>query len=198
MENMKNYLNMPEIDLGDVMLRTIKKSDFKDMYEYGSDPEVTKWLSWGPMHRIFEAKKSIKEVFLPRIKRGLPVGYAIVYQANQKMIGTIDFHAKLVTRNAAEIGYCLNRNYWGRGIMTKALKKMIEIGFDDLGYDVIVIKHLHDNIASKRVIEKCGFKFVSQMPYAYQKAHGKLEGMLMCYELNKEAYHGDSSRKGNI
>ena len=193
MVNMKKYLNMPDIDLGDVMLRTIKKSDFKDMYAYGSDPEVTKWLNWGPMISVQEAKKSIKEVFFPRIRRGLPIGYAIVDKANQKMIGTIDFHAKLDNRNAAEIGYCLNKEYWGKGIMTKALHAMIDIGFNYLLYDVIIIKHLHNNIASKRVIEKCGFKFVSQMPYAYQKANGKLEGILMCYEYNKEDYHGNSS-----
>ncbi len=194
MEKMKNYKNMPDIDLGDVILRTIKKSDYKDMFEYGSDPDVTKWLSWGPMISIVEAKKSIKEVFFPRVKRGLPIGYAIIFKENNKMIGTIDYHARLETRNAAEIGYCLNKDYWGKGIMTKALKKMIEIGFEYLLYDVIIIKHLHDNIGSMRVIVKNGFKFVSQMPYSYDKAQGKLEGMLMCYELKKEDYDVYSSR----
>ncbi len=191
---MKKYQHMPILDLGDFILRTIKTSDYKDMFEYGSDKEVTKWLSWGPMISPKEAKRSIKEVFYPRAKRGLPIGYAIVYKETMKMIGTIDYHAKLDTRNAAEIGYCLNKNYWGRGIMTKALKKMIAIGFQYLDYDVIIIKHLHDNIASKRVIEKSGFKFISMKPYIYQKANAKLEGMLMTYELKKEDYHGYSPR----
>lgn len=187
---MKNYEVMPEIDLGDYLLRTIKKSDFKDMFEYGSDPEVTKWLNWGPMISPIEAKKSIKEIFFPRIKRGLPIGYAIVDKKRHKMIGTIDFHAKLDTRNAAEIGYCLHHDYWGKGIMTKALSKMIDVGFTHLLYDVIIVKHLHDNYASKRVIEKAGFKFQYQTPYSIKKRQGKLEGMLMCYELNKEDYYG--------
>ncbi len=195
---MKKYLKMPDIDLGDVMLRTIKKSDFKDMYEYGSDPEVTKWLSWGPMTSSKDAKKSIKEVFFPRLKRGLPIGYAIVDKVNDKMIGTIDYHAKLDTINAAEIGYCLNRHYWGKGIMTRALTKMIDIGFSYLGYDKIIIKHLHNNIGSRNVIHKCGFNYISQKPYCYQKEHGKLEGMLMTYELKKEDYYGNQPRKRDV
>lgn len=191
---MKNYEEMPEVDLGDVILRTIKKSDYKDMFEYGSDPEVTKWLSWGPMVSPLEAKRSIRDVFFPRLRNGLPIGYAIIDKALYKMIGTIDFHAKMESRNAAEIGYCLNRYFWRRGIMTKALKAVIDIGFNHLAYDVIIIKHLHDNVASKRVIEKAGFKFKYQMPYSYQKADRKLEGLLMCYELSKEDYHGYQSR----
>lgn len=191
---MKKYLKMPIIDCGNFILRTIQKSDYKDLFEYGSDPLVTKWLNWGPMTHESEAKKSIKDIFLPRVKRGLPVGYAIVYKENNKMIGTIDFHAKLDTINAAEIGYCLNRHYWGQHIMTTALSKLIDIGFNYLDYDKILIKHLHDNLASKRVIEKNRFKFISQRPYTYQKSNGKLEGMLMTYELNKEDYHGHSSR----
>ena len=187
---MKNYEAMPEIDLGEVYLRTIKKYDYKDMFEYGSDPEVTKWLNWGPMLHPLEAKRSIKEVFFARLRRGLPIGYAIVTKDHNKMIGTIDFHAKLESRNAAEIGYCLHKDYWGKGIMTKALKAMIPIGFNHLGYDVIVIKHLHNNIGSKRVIEKAGFNYKYQMPYSYQKSNGKLEGLLMCYELTKEDYRG--------
>lgn len=188
---MKKYRKMPVIDLEQVILRTIRVSDYKDMFEYGSDPDVTKWLNWGPMTQQSDAKHSIKEVFYPRVKRGLPVGYAIVDKKTQKMIGTIDFHAKLDTINAAEIGYCLNKKYWGKGIMTQALIKMIDIGFNYLDYERIIIKHLHNNIASKKVIDKAGFKFVSQRPYVYNKQQGKLEGMLMSYELKKENYHGN-------
>ncbi|MDL2292127.1 GNAT family N-acetyltransferase [Acholeplasma sp. OttesenSCG-928-E16] len=149
---------LPTIELNDIILREVVTKDYLDMFEYGSDIEVVMFLSWGPFIKKKEAKKAIKKVFLTRPKRGLPVGYAIIDKANGKMIGTIDYHTKY-SGNMVEIGYVLNRSYWNKGIVTKALKEVIRIGFEVLGYDALIIKHSRRNNASKRVIEKNDFNY---------------------------------------
>ena len=52
-----------------------------------------------------------------------------------------------------EVGYWLGREYWGRGITTTALKQFLELVSIRPLY-AFVVKH---NIASRRVLEKCGF-----------------------------------------
>lgn len=189
---------MPEVYLDDVILRTLHKHDDKDMYAYGTDPEVTRYLSWGPFTTIKEARWSIKHVFFKRLRRGLPIGYAIVDVKTSKMVGTIDFHSKMESRNGAEIGFALHRDYWNKGIMTKALKAMIPLGFDHLGYDVIIVKHMKANAASRRVIEKNGFLYQGSEPFNLQKKHHRIVDEMMIYHMTKEMYHGHPSRERNL
>lgn len=185
----KLYESMPTVYFDDYCLRTIKKSDAKDMFEYGKDPEVTQYLNWGPFIMLSEAKKSISNIFFPRIREGLPKGYSIIDTRKSKMIGTIDFHSKIKGVNGAEIGFVIHKDYWNQGIMSKALKKMVQIGFDYLGYDIIKIKHLKSNIASQKVIEKAGFKYIKSEKYMLEKRDYILKDDLLTYELFKEDYH---------
>ena len=54
----------------------------------------------------------------------------------------------------------MSYNYWNKGYATEALKKVIKYLFDN-GFNVIEAEHHIDNIASGRVMEKCGLKFES-------------------------------------
>lgn len=186
----KPYKHMPKVIIGDYMLRTIKKRDYRDLFEYGKDKEVTKFLNWGPMVLSIEAKRSIKDIFYPRIKSGLPIGYAIIDTKKNKMIGTVDFHSKAEGENIAEIGYVLHKDYWGKGIMTQAVKELIKLGFSYLNYEKIIIKHLSKNIGSQRVIEKSGFKFIKKEAYTLKKRNLVISDDMLIYEITKEDYHG--------
>ena len=152
--------NIPEIDLGDIYLRAIKEEDYKDMYEYGKDDEVTKWLLWDTYNSIEDAINSINNVFLTRPEKNLPCAHAIIHKEDNKMIGTCDYCFINWEDSVGEIGYCINRDYWNRGYVTKVCKAIIKYGFEYLGLEKIFIRHVKENIGSKRVIEKCGFKFI--------------------------------------
>jgi len=187
----KPYLHMPVIDLGDVSLRTIHITDAKDMFEYGKNANVTKYLTWGPYVIEEEALETIKSIFYPRIKDKLPIGYAIIWNKTSKMIGTIDFHSKIKKENGAEVGFALHEDYWNKGIMTRLLKVMIDIGFNHLKYDFIRIKHLKDNVASEKVIKKNGFKLVKVEHYTYEKRKEVIDDDLYIYIMTKEDYYGN-------
>lgn len=182
------YRHMPIVTFGNYMLRTIRRSDANDMFDYGKDEDVTKFLTWGPFTDVSEAKYSIKQIFFPRLKQKLPIGYAIVDTVKNKMIGTIDFHTK--QKDGVEIGYVLHKDYWNLGIMSNALNLMIRIGFEHLGYERMLIKHLKSNIASQKVIEKSPFIKVATEQMILKKWHGTLHDELYIYELTKETYYG--------
>jgi len=181
-------MKQPVIIFDNYMLRDIELIDSNDMYEYGSDKEVIQFLSWGPYHHVSEAASSIRGYFLKRPMYQLPVGYAIIDLTNDKMIGTVDFHT-IVSEGVVEAGYCLNRKYWNKGIMTKALNKLIEVGFYFHNYHKIIIGHANDNYGSKRVIEKNGFIFDYEKNY-YNRFTGKHEPSSWYY-LTKEDFKND-------
>lgn len=152
-------LIMPVVDLKNIFLRDIQIDDYLDYYDLGRDFETTKYLTWGPFLQPNEAIWIIENINMKRPLDGLPVGYVIVDKKSKKMIGTIDFHTYYQSSNTAEIGFCLHKNYWGRGIMTKCLKAVVTLGFEYLNLDRIVVGHVIDNQASRNVILKCGFKY---------------------------------------
>jgi len=193
-----NLKKMPIKYFSHYMLRSIKKKDYKDMFDYGKKENVTKTLTWGPMVDIKEAKDSIKEIFLKRPSKGIPVGYAIIDLNLNKMIGTIDFHTKVEGKNIVEIGYALHDDYWNQHIMTKALKIIVEVGFQYYQYDALVIKHLKRNVGSGKVIQKNGFEFVKSYPYTFSKDKKTLASVMYTYQMTKERYHEIKSRKRNI
>ncbi len=180
-------MKQPVIIFENLMLRDINVHDAKDMYEYGKDIDVVKFLSWGPYQDLSEAVGSIKQYFLTRPLKGLPVGYAIVDTKKDKMIGTIDFHTKHPD-GSYEIGFCLNKDYWGQGIMTKALRKILEVGFYYHGFEKIVIGHAENNLASKRVIEKNGFIFDKVDLERYYNRFTGLNEPSSWYYLTKETF----------
>lgn len=62
-------------------------------------------------------------------------------------------------RNAYELGYNLNRKFWKNGYATEASKAMIQWAYNELGARNFCANHANANIASEKVIKKCGFQF---------------------------------------
>ncbi len=182
--NIEILTNIPIIELDNIILRAVKREDYLDMYDYGKDDEVTKTLLWDRYENIDEAKSSCERVFLSRPSRGLPSAYAIVDKVSKKMIGTCDFCKVVWAEDYGEIGYVLNRDFWGKGYMTKACNAVMKFGFEYLGLDKIEIGHFESNIGSKRVIEKCGFK------YTHTKTHERTSEPIPMYELYRKDFKG--------
>ena len=152
--------DLPKVNLGNITLRELCEADYFDYFFIGSNPEVVKYLNWGPLLSMNDSIWVFNEVFLKRPLNGLPIGYAICNQ--DKMIGVIDFHTYYLNENACEIGYILHKDYWNKGIMTRALKEVCKIGFYHLCLDKLIVGHVIENEASKRVILKAGFHYECQ------------------------------------
>ena len=80
----------------------------------------------------------------------------ITIKDSDEPIGSIDVVDYV--EGIPEIGYCLSRKYWDKGYMTEACKAFSDYLFD-IGFHAIVIEANVDNLASNRVIAKCGFVF---------------------------------------
>jgi RimJ/RimL family protein N-acetyltransferase len=105
-------------------------------------------------------------------KNGGVVNWAI-RNKEDKLIGVVGFHDGL-DGHKAEIGYWLAKPYWGQGIMSEVVEKVCEVGFKEFGLSRITANVFEQNIASARVVEKCGFTLESACLKNYYKKDGKI------------------------
>ena len=73
-----------------------------------------------------------------------------------------------------EVGYRFLKEHWGRGYATESARASIAYGFDEVDLDRIVAVALETNVASRRVLEKCGMREIG-LVQAYGLEHVKYE-----------------------
>lgn len=177
---------LPIIKIGKIKLREILRSDFVSLFRIGSNPNLCKYLNWGPYKKVNEALYVIDEIYLKRPDDGLPIGYAI--EIDNLMRGVIEYHSYDKLSNSIEIGYFLEESYQGMGIMYKSLKEAIKVAFNDLLVDKIIISSLIDNLKSIKLIEKLDFKYEKEEMIEVVENIYKLGRY---YSLYKNDFKGD-------
>ncbi|MTD40161.1 GNAT family N-acetyltransferase [Erwinia sp. CPCC 100877] len=135
-----------------LFLRPVSLADAEDMFEYASDAETVVFVF--PQHQTLkETRESIANYFLTA-----PLGkYGLELKESGKMIGTIDLRVS-EQNNTAEIGYTLNKHFWGQGLMPEAGRELLRLGFEKLQLIRIFANHDIKNPQSGRVMAKLGMK----------------------------------------
>ena len=157
-EYAKRFLKTPQLETERLILRKIKQSDAGDMFSYASLSCVTRYLSWSEHPDILHTKRYLAYLDT-QYRAGRFFDFAIVDRASGRMIGTIGFVSFDETNAAAEAGYVLHPDFWGKGVMTEALSRLIRFGFEELSLHRIEASFMPANAASRRVMEKCGMTF---------------------------------------
>src|SRR5262245_60448746 len=146
-------------------LRPLREADVDDLWPYVSDPEFPKMMSWAAHTDKAQTAAWIK-VMGSAFAAGTDCAWAIEYIG--KVWGTIaldgikwDLRAWRVDR--AEIGFWLAPPMWKQGLMTEATLAVLRFAFDALGLHKVTIGCFAENAASRRVIEKCGFRYVGRL-----------------------------------
>lgn len=152
------FKSIPTLTTARLTLRRLKTSDSHDMYEYSCDPDVTKFLLWEP-HKCHDQTKDYLHYVQKCYRAGDFYDWAVVSNSDKKMIGTCGFTTLDFSNNSAEVGYVLNRKYWGQGIAAEALCRVLDFAFMELNVHRVEAKYIIGNDSSRRVMEKCGMSF---------------------------------------
>lgn len=146
-----------------LILRAFCEDDLADLYEYASIPGVGEMAGW-PHHESIDTSKQILQGFMTE-KEVL----ALVLKETGKVIGSLGLHyswanddPKYAHMKSKEIGYVLSPNYWGQELVPEAVKAIIAMCFREFGCELLTCGHFRTNNQSRRVIEKCGFRFEKQ------------------------------------
>lgn len=147
------------INTNRLLLRRFQIDDAYDMFKnWANDSEVSKFLSWKP-HSSVEVTKKIIEGWVNEYINPNVYDWVIELKEIGEVIGSISI-VNLDEKNySCEIGYCMSRMYWNKGIMSEALKSVIDYLFSYIGFNRIVARHDTNNIASGKVMLKSGMKY---------------------------------------
>ncbi|MDO5062665.1 MAG: GNAT family N-acetyltransferase [Peptostreptococcaceae bacterium] len=154
-----------QIDISNVVLRTERlilrpfcQEDLNDLYDYASVDGVGQMAGWKPLESK-EESQVILDLFVYGRKN-----FAIEYRG--KVIGSLGIEQydearfpEFEDKKCREIGFALSKEYWGQGLMQEAVNEVIRFLFEEIGLDVILCGHFVWNERSRRVQEKCGFKY---------------------------------------
>lgn len=149
---------MERLETARLILRPFTEGDAGDVYQYAKDPRVGPAAGWQPHKDQAESLEIIRTAFAE------PYVYAVVDKATGRVIGSAGFverHPDGVdpAQPDDEIGYALSPDFWGRGLMPEAVEELLRLGFEERGLTRIWCGHYDGNQKSKRVIEKCGFRY---------------------------------------
>jgi [ribosomal protein S5]-alanine N-acetyltransferase len=145
-----------ELRTGRLLLRAFRPADWADVHAYGSDPEVVRFMDWGPNtveeSRHHTNRASATAAVSPRLR----FPYAVERLADARVIGSVELTMTSLDHRRAEMGYVLARAAWGQGYATEAAAALVGYGFGPLGLHRIGATCDPDNVGSARVLEKIG------------------------------------------
>ena len=175
---MKN-IGTQNISTERLLLRRIKIDDAESMFKnWASDDDVTKYLRW-KAHKDIETTKEVINLWLQKYQNEQTYIWAIVYKETDVLIGTIEIMPVDKEPGTAQAGYCIAKKYWNKGIMTEALKSVIDYMFSKVELKKIVAWHLVDNEASGKVMQKSGMKFKGLKKSGDKDCDGNLRDIII-------------------
>ena len=125
------------------------------MFEYGSDPEVAHYADWAIRTSIDGLDESLAE----RAKlweAGSRFSWVIALIAEDRAIGGVTTN---IHDQSADIGFLLNRRYWGNGYAREAAEAVIDFAREEAGLACLVAITNPDNTRSARLLATLGFRF---------------------------------------
>lgn len=154
------------IDIGEWHLRRYRASDLAALVKYADNPSIVRNLrDRFPHPYTVEAGR----FWITSVCDQEPLAtFAIASET--ELIGGIGLELQHdVYRRSAEIGYWLGEPFWGKGIVTAAVKAVVHYGFSELDLLRIYAGVFATNPRSARVLEKSGFQFEGRLRQAVWK-----------------------------
>ena len=142
-----------------LLLRPWREEDAEALYNYAKDPAVGPIAGWPPHTSVGNSLEIIRTIL------AAPETYAVVLKQTGEPVGSIGIifgnttHSAAIADDEAEIGYWIGVPYWGQGLIPEAVQRLLQHCFEDLDLQAVWCGYYDGNVRSKRVQEKCGFRF---------------------------------------
>lgn len=151
-----NFNPFPVLETDRLILRKPELTDIDEMFKYRSDPQLMQYI----MHRYSTERSQVEEM-MTRIHRLIDnnegINWAVTKKGDDTIIGMVGYVHFVADHFRGEIGYMMHTPHHGTGIAREATKAAIDYGFNVLGLHSIEAIINHENVPSKRLVEKLGF-----------------------------------------
>jgi ribosomal-protein-alanine N-acetyltransferase len=153
------FRNFPEIRTKRLTLRQPTMEDVEWYLEYFSRPEIVWGGGEAGPKNMRVARKEFRECLVDLYRKRQGFRWIITLKGDGRPIGSLGYYKWDRSRSyQAEMGYDLAKEYWGRGIMTEAMKAVIDFGFEKMELNRIEVYIMPRNKRSIKLVERLGFK----------------------------------------
>jgi ribosomal-protein-alanine N-acetyltransferase len=151
-----NFDPFPVIETDRLILRKPELRDVDELFTYRSDKEFMRYI---PHRHVTTKDEVVKTIALihSRIEKKEGINWAITLKGDDTIVGIVGYVEIYEAHYRAEIGYMLFTPHHGTGVMVEATQAAIDYGFNIMNLHSIEGIVNHENIPSKRVLEKLGF-----------------------------------------
>jgi len=139
-------------------LRDLVHSDFDAIHAYASDPDVTRYMFYGPRSMQDTHAYLDRMLASQREEPRLIWELGTVVTGDDRLIGACDLTIENARDNEADLGFIFSDDVWGMGYATEAARALVQAGFEQLGLNRIFSTCDVENHASARVLEKAGLR----------------------------------------
>lgn len=148
---------LPTIESSRIRLRHLEETDIDSLFDIFSDEEAMRYWSAPPFAERTEATKLLLQIHT-NLERKMLFQWGIALKENDQIIGTSTLYNFDEKNRRAEIGYALNRTFWGNGFVNEALNALFKFAFEELNLHRIEADVDPNNAASVKVLERLGFE----------------------------------------
>lgn len=145
-----------------LLLRRFTPSDVDNLVALDGDPAVMRYLTGGRGTPREEVERDVLPGYLAYDRPDPGYGFfAMIERASGRFVGWLHLRPdEGAPPDEPELGYRLRADAWGRGYATEASLAVLRHGFTELGARRVVAETMAVNSASRRVMEKCGLRYV--------------------------------------
>ena len=176
---------MKTVETERLILRQFTVEDIDPLYAYASKLNIGPSAGWKP-HDSREESLCIIATFLAEDNN-----WAILEKRTGKLIGSIglntDVRRNLGNDAVRNMGYVLDDTAWGKGYATEAAQAALRYAFEEMGLMMVSAQHYPFNRASKRVIEKCDFRYEGTLRFCARHYSGLIYDCV-CYSMLREEF----------
>lgn len=153
-----NHLGTKYLETERLVLRKFKLSDAKDMFNnWANDDDVTKYITWATHKNIEDTKKVVAEYVNDSVRDNY-YHWCIILKETNETVGSIGAFRLYDDLKMFEVGYCIGKRFWNKGITTEAMKSLFRFFFEEVGVNRIEARHDTKNPASGKVMSKSGMQ----------------------------------------
>lgn len=151
-----NFSPFPALHTERLTLRRADATDIPQLYRLRSDEQIMKYIP-RPVATSPDEIAEFLRLTDEKIASNEMINWKISIKGDSTLIGTIGFYYIKPEHYRAEIGYMLLPEFQGKGYVTEAIAAVVNYGFEAMGLHSIEALVDPENIASRAVLEKCGF-----------------------------------------
>ena len=151
-----SFLPFKNLESGRLLLRQITAEDVNEIFELRSNKEVMKFIP-RPLCITLDDAMGHVNMIQHKIEENEGINWAITLKKDNKLIGYIGHYRIKWEHFRSEIGYMILPQFNGQGIVSEAIKLVVEYGFNEMNMHSLEGIIDPENAASARVLEKNGF-----------------------------------------